>query len=194
MVKEAIEASLETAIERHSEIKEGRIIMLELPAEAYLESNVATIHVLTKRGYDGVYISFHRPFKSIQSLLDQQGIDTSMLIFIDVATACAREVCEESPQVMHISPAIEVDDLVRAIYTALPRLTGEKRFIFLDSLSTIALYKPLSETMRFSEFLIAAIRKRDADYLIFNVAQDLAQKKFIKDIAMKVDEVITVKP
>jgi KaiC/GvpD/RAD55 family RecA-like ATPase len=100
----------------------------------------------------------------------------------------------EDPKCVHISEDIDIDDLVRAIYTSLPKLKGSKKFIFIDSLTTISLYKPLSETMRFSEFLIRTVKKAETESitLIFNVAKDLAQEKFIKDIALHVDEIISL--
>ena len=47
---------------------------------------------------------------------------------------------------------IDINELVRAIYTSMPRLTTKNKFVFIDSISTITLHKPLSETLRFSEF------------------------------------------
>ena len=46
--------------------------------------------------------------------------------------------------------------------------------------------------MRFSEFLIRIVRKNEVENVIFNVARDLVQKKFIRDIALRVDKVISV--
>ncbi|KUO41480.1 MAG: hypothetical protein AVW06_01235 [Hadesarchaea archaeon DG-33-1] len=191
MVEEMIEKSLAEAVEKH---REGVVIMIELPAEHYLEANSVIVKSLTSTGYDGTYISFQRPFKNLSSLLTQQGIDINKLLFIDAASAFAEEIQEKNPRCIHISPAVDIDELVRAIYTSLPELKSEKRFIFIDSLTTIALYKPLSETMRFCEFLIKTVRKRGVQkiILIFNVAKDLAQKKFIRDIALRVDQVISV--
>ena len=46
--------------------------------------------------------------------------------------------------------------------------------------------------LRFSEFLIGVVRKHEVEKVIFNVAHDLAQKKFIQDIALHVDEIVNV--
>ena len=48
--------------------------------------------------------------------------------------------------------------------------------------------------MRFSEFLMRTVRKENEEnvMLIFNVATDLTQKKFIRDVAFHVDQVISV--
>ena len=191
MANKLIEKSLSAAINRH---KKGAVIMMELPEDAYFEANIATVKLLTSKGFEGVYVSFHRPFISISSLLKQMGVNINNLLFIDVATAFAQEEQEKNPRCAHISSAIDIDELVRAIYTSLDRLKGKNRFIFIDSLTTIALYKPLSETMRFSEFLVRTVRKHEVEnvILIFNVAKDLSQKKFIRDIAMHIDETISV--
>ena len=95
---------------------------------------------------------------------------------------------------MHISPELDVDELVRIIYILLEKMKG-KKFIFIDSLTTFALYKPVSETLRFSEFLMRMVKdeKEIILILIFNVAKDLSHKKFIQDVVMHADKTIEVK-
>ena len=191
MINETQKKLLETAIKKH---ERGAVIMMELPADAYFDKNITSIKILTELDFDGIYISFQRPFKNLFSLFEKQGIDINKLLFIDIATALGEHEQEKHTRCVHISPNIDIDELVRAIYTSLPKLKGKKKFIFIDSLTTITLYKPLSETMRFSEFLVRSVKKHEVEnvILVFNVAKDLAQKKFIKDIALRVDEVITV--
>ncbi len=191
MANETQKKSLENAIKKH---ERGAVIMMELPADAYFDKNITSIKILTELDFDGIYISFQRPFKNLFSLFEKQGIDINKLLFIDIATALGEHEQEKHTRCVHISPNIDIDELVRAIYTSLPKLKGKKKFIFIDSLTTITLYKPLSETMRFSEFLVRSVKKHEVEnvILVFNVAKDLAQKKFIKDIALRVDEVITV--
>jgi KaiC/GvpD/RAD55 family RecA-like ATPase len=188
---EDIKKSLERTMKKYVN---GAVIMMELPTESYFETSSSSIKALTNGGFEGVYISFQRPFKNIFSLFSDKGIDIEKLLFIDVATSLNKGTQIEDPKCVHISESIDIDELVRAIYTSLPKLKGSKKFIFIDSLTTISLYKPLSETMRFSEFLIRTVRKAETESitLIFNVAKDLAQEKFIKDIALHVDEIISL--
>ncbi|RLI91563.1 MAG: hypothetical protein DRO89_03725 [Candidatus Altiarchaeales archaeon] len=168
------------------------VVMMELPTESYFDVNIATVKFLIDREFEGIYISFHRPFKNILSLFEQHKIDTNKLFFIDTATALSKGTGEENPRCIYISKSVDIDELIRAIYITLPKLKGRGRFIFIDSITTIAIYKPLSETMRFSEFLIRIVRKNEVENVIFNVARDLVQKKFIRDIALRVDKVISV--
>ena len=143
-------------------------------------------------GFEGVYISFHRPFKNIAGSFEQQDIDINKLFFIDIATALGDELKENNQRCIHISADIEIDELVRALYTSISKLKAQKRFIFIDSLTLITHYKPLSEMLRFSEFLIRTVRSHEVEEVIFNVSYDLSQKKFIQDIALHVDEIVNV--
>ena len=170
------------------------VLMIEQPADGYFEYNIETIRILIENGFKGIYISFQRPFTNIYTILQQQNIDITKLLFIDAAAALSGENQGNNNRCIHISKNIEIDELVRAIYTSLPLLQNKKNFIFIDSLTTIALYKPLSEIMRFSEFLVGLVKKEEKTQisLIFNVAKDLSQKKFIQEVAFRVDEVISV--
>jgi KaiC/GvpD/RAD55 family RecA-like ATPase len=183
---------LELALNEVLKTGKGKSILLELDAESYLETNIKTIKKLQKKGLSGVYVSIQRPFKNISSLLKKQGIDLNKLIFIDVASAASKETPEKCKGCVHISPELAVDELVKAIYTSLETMKS-KKFIFIDSLTTFALHKPISETLRFSEFLMRQIKDRKDLVLILNVAKDLSHKKFIQDVVLNADKTIKVK-
>lgn len=186
-----IDQTLVNVLNKH---KHGIVTMVELPSENYFGHIASSLRKLIEEGYSGVYVSFQRPFSNLKELFSQFHVDVSKLLIIDVASAFAQEPQSNETNVVHISESIDINELVRAIYTALPRVVAKQKFIFIDSLSTITLHKPLSETLRFSEFLIRTTKHPDNPdevvFLIFNVSVDLSQKKFIRDIALRVDEVV----
>lgn len=169
------------------------VIMLELPTDAYFGINAKNIKTLVQNGFEGVYISSQRPFKNLSILFKEKGIDSNKLWVIDAISAC-EGVMEKNQKCISISKTMNVDETVRAIYTILSKLKGKKIFIFIDSLTTMALYMKLSEIMRFCEFLMKTVAKQKEKriVLVFNVAKELAQKKFIQDIALHVDEIIVL--
>lgn len=174
--------------------KRGIVVMSELPSENYFGYIAACMKKMVEEGYGGIYVSFQRPFSNVKKLFDQFQVDMRNLLFIDVASAFAQDEQSNEEQVMHISEEIDINELVRAIYLALPKVRAKQKFIYIDSLSTISLHKPLSETLRLSEFLIRTTKEPSGDdetiFLVFNVSADLSQKKFIQDIALRVDEVV----
>lgn len=175
-----------------SKIQKGAIIMMEHSVDSYFHTNAAIIKQLIDDGFQGIYISFQRPFDNVVHEFESLGINIENVRVIDAASAFSGEKQSTHPYCINISDELKIDDLVRSMYTVLSEFTSEKQFVFIDSLTTITLYKPLSETMRFSEFLVRTIRKNDGKKLtlIFNVASDLSQKKFIQDIAFRVDHVV----
>ena len=177
-----------------SKIQKGAIIMMEHSADSYFHTNAAIIKQLVDDGYQGIYVSFQRPFNNVVHEFESIGINIDNLRVIDAASAFTDEKQSNHPYCVSISKELKIDDLVRSMYTVLSAFESEKQFVFIDSLTTITLYKPLSETMRFSEFLVRTIRKKDGKQLklIFNVASDLSQKKFIQDIAFRVDHVVKI--
>ncbi len=182
---------IESALNEFFKTGKGKSIMLELDAKSYLEANIKTIKKLQKKGLSGVYVSIQRPSKNISSLLEKQGIDINKIVFIDVASAVSKESQEKCKGCVHISSELDVDELVKAIYTSLETMKG-KKFIFIDSLTTFALHKPISEILRFSDFLMRQVKDRKGIVLILNVAKDLSDKKFIQDVVAHADKTIEI--
>ena len=69
-------------------------------------------------------------------------------------------------------------------------LKGDKKFVFVDSLSTLALHISFSERLKFSEIMINSVRRNKSDNVtfIFNVAEDLDKKRYIQNINVFTDE------
>ncbi|MEW6748094.1 MAG: hypothetical protein AB1295_00090 [Candidatus Micrarchaeota archaeon] len=167
------------------------VLMAELPADGYLDRCASSVKALTGQGFSGVYVSFQRPSANLASILRHKGIDLDQVRFVDAASSLGGEKKASEPSVIRISKDIDIDELERAIYLSLDAIKGQKRFIFVDSLTTITLHKPLSESMRFFDFLTHTVRKGGGGdlVLILNVAKELAQKRFIADIAVMADAV-----
>jgi KaiC/GvpD/RAD55 family RecA-like ATPase len=185
MTKADSENRVSEAIERHMQ---GGVIMLQLPAEEHFESSAVSVRELTKRSFEGVYVSFRWPYKNISSMLEQKGADLRKILFVDAAPG------DDAGRCVHISGSIGVDELIRAINTSLPRIKSAKKFIFIDSMSAIALRNPLSETMRFFEFLSRTVKRHDTPelLLIFNISKDGTARDFIRDSVIRVDETVEV--
>lgn len=181
-------------IEEHVAKQETKwVFMLEVPEDKYFEVNIETIKVLVnKMGFSGLYISLHRPYQNLISLLKEKGINTAKLSFIDAASSQAEVRGKETEKCTYVSKELNIDELTRAIYKMIPKIKGKDKFLFLDSITTLTLYQPLSEALRFAEFLSRTLTKEEIKGVIVNVAKDLSQKKFIKDIVLQVDELIRI--
>lgn len=173
---EIINSSLAETINKHNK---RAAIILELPTDNYCFANSASVRYLTENGYEGLYISFQRPYDNISCLFDKCSIDKKKVHIIDYASSCIEKNFEE---------------IGKSISESLKDLKSKNKFILIDSLSTIALYKKESEISKFTEKLTDLIKKDNSDNLLilFNVAEDLVKKPYIKKITSHADEVINV--
>jgi KaiC/GvpD/RAD55 family RecA-like ATPase len=143
-------------------------------------------------GYEGVYVSFQRPEKNVSSLFKQYGIDSENVVIVDCVTS--NDEVEKKSDFSNNYSSMDLDALSQTISESLKGLKSEKKFILIDSLTTLALYKSSYDITRLSEMLIDIIRENtnENSVLLFNVAEDLRDKEFIKDIVLHTDEVINV--
>ena len=187
LIRREYNRELNKKIKNH---KNGTIILQEVPAENYLEANVSSIKSLLDNGYEGIYMSFQRPYKNLSSLLEQNSVDTDKLLVIDAATSFSGDIQEYNPKCVYVAQDAEVESLVDTIYKSLLKIKGDKKFVFIDSLTTLGLHEATSEISRFPKFLIKTLRENDFEdtTLLFNVAKDLTRKRYITNISVYADE------
>ncbi|OYT55197.1 MAG: hypothetical protein B6U72_00150 [Candidatus Altiarchaeales archaeon ex4484_2] len=174
--------------------EENYVAILQVPEEKYLQVNLETIKTLVEEfGYSGLYITIQRPHTNLMKLFRKQGINADKVCFIDAASSAAEETGEETENCTYVPKELNINDLTRATYRMLPDIKGEKKFLFLDSITTLMLYQPLSETLRFAEFLTRTLRKTDLSAIIMNVGSEFSKENFIKDIVFQCDEIIEIR-
>jgi len=174
--------------------KDGASVVLELPTENYFQVNVSSAKFLIDSGFEGVYVSFQRPFKNIYSLFKDQGVDTNKLAFIDLATQCSVDESEDNYRCTKVSSSLKIDELGKSVYSQVEKLKSDKIFVLIDSLNTLSLYKSSEDIVQFADILVKNINKQGSKniVLLFNTAKDLCKKDFIEQITVNADQVINV--
>jgi hypothetical protein len=169
---------------------EGSVIVIETPVENYLDANVSSVKSMIDNGYEGIYLSFQRPFKNISSLFEQNDINLGKLFVFDCASVFSESGQDCNPRCINLSSSFKMEDIVKKVCSSIQHLTTDKRFIFVDSLSTLAIHESFSDTLRFSEFLINSVRRKESDKItfVFNVAIEHGEKRYIENINVYADD------
>jgi len=172
--------------------RSSSVILLEIPAERYIETNIWSVKSMINNGFEGIYLSFQRPYNNLSSMLKNNGINLNKLFIIDCATSFSGEKTDKNLRETGISQNFEVEDIINAIHVNLSKLNIENKFVFIDSLTTLALYESFFDTSRFTELLIKSIKKNELERiaLVFNIAKDLPQKKLVEDFMVDTDNYI----
>ena len=186
---EVVGSSLADTIKKY---RQGATILFELPVENYFFANTVSLKYLTNSDYKGVYISFQRPFKNIYDLFEKHEINNDRVLILDCSN-CEKTKSNEENNSVNIS-SFNIDDFGNKIVKALKSLKCKNKFIYIDSLTTVALYKNTSEIKRLTKILTDIINNKDFEnvLIVLNVAEDLSKKKFVRDISNYADEVVNV--
>ena len=90
----------------------------------------------------GIYVSLNKTQKSTENILQEAGVDTKKLFFIDCVTSERTR-----DDVVHIAPT-ELDLLSSAINDFIKDIKAEK-FLIIDALSTLLIYNDERKVAKF---------------------------------------------
>lgn len=183
---EVINSSLAKTIEKYHN---GAMVMLELPVENYVVANSSSVKFLTENGFEGIYVSFQRPFENIKCLFEEYGIDKDKVTVLDYASFFCENENADQKNYVDIS-SMDFKIIGEAIADSLKKIDCKNKFVLIDSLSTVALYKDGSEVEELAKNLIGI--NDDNLLILLNIAEDLVKKQYVKDITSYADEVINL--
>lgn len=158
------------------------VALATVKAETYQETNIKIIKSLAEGNIPGVYVSLSKPFETVKKMLDEAGIDTRLIIFIDAITQTVGDVLEKKENCLFIGTPENLSDISIAIDQAVTALPKEK-FIFFDSLSVLLVYNEPSKVAKFIHLLagrmhiwkvrgiIVSLRRKEDEELIKELFQ-----------------------
>jgi hypothetical protein len=179
-VSEKLEESIESGAE---------IILVIVEAKKYVKTSLEILRFLTSFA-EGVFVTLNRPYSSMKKLMEKEGIDYSKIIFIDSIT---RQLGGEEIDIERCRYLNSPDptQMQIAIEQAMDMISAENRFIYIDSLSTISLYKSFETLLKFIRYITGKIRIKGFIGTIFSIEKEI-DESYYSQIALMVDEVIEV--
>ena len=135
------------------------IALATVSAKNYQKTNIEMIKELTEsENIPGVYVTLSKPFKTMESILKNSGVDTRMIIFIDAVTQTAGASLEKTDKCLFIGSPEKLSDISVAMDQAVRALPSAGRFVFFDSLNILLLYNEAETVARFIHFLASKMR------------------------------------
>jgi KaiC/GvpD/RAD55 family RecA-like ATPase len=173
-----------------SRLNKGWFTLLQVPVEKTLEVNVEALKTLQALGYEGIYVTLSKDYVELSKIFREKDIDMGRLAFIDGVSQMYGIGAVDAPGVHYVSGPISLDGIVAAITDILPVMKGEKKFVFLDSITTVLLYNSLERTVKFSEFLSVSLKRLQVLGVLVSVSKGFANNSLIKELTKMSNEVI----
>ncbi|MBS3145669.1 hypothetical protein J4414_02605 [Candidatus Woesearchaeota archaeon] len=139
--------------------KKNYVALVEVNSKNYEKTNMGLIKYFTEEeNIPGVYVTLNKPFDHVKKRLSDNGVDTTVIIFIDAVTKLANGSVEKTEDCLFIGSPEKMSDISIAMDQAVNALPGKEKFIFFDSLSILLLYNQPITVARFIHFLSNKIR------------------------------------
>jgi KaiC/GvpD/RAD55 family RecA-like ATPase len=176
--------------EKYQRATPGWIVLLQVPVEHAPKVNVESITILQELGFRGIYISLSRDYPEISAHLRGQGVDMEKLTFIDGVSEMYGVEKVDSPYVTYVASPLSFSGIMDAVRENVVTHSADKKFVLLDSITTVLLYNSLSRTMEFSNVLTTFLRQAGVTGMVVSVSKGFANEKLLRELSKVADEAI----
>ncbi len=167
--------------------KGAEIILVKVDAKYYVKVSLEIIKYFTSVA-EGIYVTLNKPYFSLKKMFLKEGIDVNRLIFIDCLTRQLGGKEIDTDRCIYLNSPDPIQ-LQVAIERAMDLITADNRFIYIDSLSTISLYKSFETLIKFLRHIIGKIRLRGFIGTIFTLEREM-DESYYSQISLLCDEIV----
>ena len=167
------------------------LVLVTVDVDSYQKSNLEILHFLVNgQKIPGVYITLNKPFDVMRRLLEDRGIDTRLVIFIDAITKVDESEKREEGCLFIGSPE-KLSDISLALDQAVKALPTKDKFLFFDSINTLELFNKPVTVARFIYFLSGKIREWKIKGIIISIKKG-TDEALINEIVQFCDKRISI--
>ena len=176
-------------------LPENFIILFVTTAKNYMKVNLSILRVfVNEKKFYGIYVTINRPYNSLVKLLKKEGININRMFFIDCISETVGGKMEMRENCLFLASPKNLTELGIALTEATSGIGGKaNRFLFLDSLSTMAIYNSFTTLTQFAHFLTARIRLHGLKAGILISLERSVDKKLLLTISQLCDRVVEVR-
>ncbi|MFC2163101.1 hypothetical protein ACFLRF_05420 [Candidatus Altiarchaeota archaeon] len=115
-------------------------------------------YLVNTKEMGGVYISVSRPYDYIQVAMSEAEVDSDQVFFVDCISQMAGKVGLKADNVVFVENPGSLEEVSMYLDRMLAKVTTEKKFLFLDSLSSLLIYNNEKSVKEFTHFIINKMR------------------------------------
>ncbi|MFH1055245.1 MAG: hypothetical protein V1744_04025 [Candidatus Altiarchaeota archaeon] len=134
--------------------------------------------LVNQRGMGGVYLNITKPYEFIRTAMKEANVPQKDVYFID----CISLTAGKAPQggddnVVFVENPSSLEEVSMYLDRMLDRVRKEKKFLFLDSLSSLLIYNTEKSVKEFTHFLINNIRLKNIAGVVLSI-----EKKEVEEL------------
>jgi len=172
------------------DMKGPGVVLALTSAKDYNETNIDLIkYLIYTKNEPGVYLTFNKPYNTMKHIIEKENIDSRMIIFIDAITLPSGGKATNSERCLYLDDLRNLSDLAVVIDEAIESIPLEKKFLLLDSLSTLLLYNNTGSVAKFIHFLTGKLRIWNLDAIFLSLELE-SDAEFLDQLSLFCDKKI----
>jgi len=174
------------------DLPQNFIVGFVVSSNKYEETNLHLLEFfVNKLGYSGSYVTVNRPYENLVFTLDKHKINMDKLFFIDCITKNIGGAEKNIPNCLFLDSPSSLTDLGIALHEYVSLTKDKKRFLFLDSLSTLFIHNDRNTMMRFIHYITGKMRLWNISGIMISLHEE-TDKNIIAELSQFCDKIIKV--
>jgi|GEM_PF-257330 len=144
--------------------------------------------LINEKGMGCVYITLSQPTETVINNLAEAGIKMDDLYFIDCISRMTGKSMEKSEKITYIENPSSLEEVSLFLERMLGKVETEKKFLFLDSLSSLLIYNTEKTVKEFTHFIINRTRLMGISAVILSI-----KKKEVEELVKTLTPICDLK-
>ena len=172
------------------ELPDNFIVSIVMPSLNYKDVNLHMLeYFVNKKQHSGVYVSVNKPFEHLLQTLESKNIDHTNLFFIDCITKKLGGEPSKRNNVKFLESPQNLTDLGIALHEFTTETGEKKKFVYIDSLSTLCIHNNMETMQKFIHYLTGKIRLWGINGIMLSLHEDM-DKKLLSELSQFCDKII----
>ncbi|RMF54725.1 hypothetical protein D6745_04375 [Candidatus Woesearchaeota archaeon] len=168
------------------------IVGIVTKSDKYEKVNLHILNMmLHQKGHFGGYVAVNRPYKNMVELLTNQNMDFSNLFFIDCITQKLGGRITNDENCVYINSPSNLTDLAIALHNFAIAEVNAKKFLMIDSISTLLIHNDHETVQKFIHYLTGKIRLWGLKGVMITLHEE-TDEKLIAELSQFCDKIIRV--
>jgi len=174
----------------YTDLEDGWLTLIQLPPQTTMAVNIEAIKTLQTMDAGGIYLTLSQSCSQLLPRLQKAGVDTGKILFIDGISRMQGAKELEEPNVTYVAGPLAIDEMTNNIHTLAPKITGDRKYLFLDSITTVMLYNSLETTLKFSQFIQDITKQMQLVGIVASISNQVAHNELIEELSKLANKVI----
>jgi archaellum biogenesis ATPase FlaH len=172
-------------------LSEGWIVLLETSAEKAMDLSISALkYLINDQDYLGIVVSSTRPYDNLIQLYQKYDIDVSHLLILDTISKSQHVDNGDESNAIFLDDVSDLTGLSLVMKGSMEKIT-EKKFIFIDSISSMLIHNEPSLFARFIHGMLTKMRIHKTSGLLISLEKK-TDDDVRAEIAQLCDRVIKI--